>query len=234
MKTSIDNQQNIMLLDSTLREGEQTPNVSFTVDEKIQIARKLDEVGVDMIEAGDPNVSGDVYEAVKRIAKEGLKAEVLAHCRAIVEDVSKAISCDVPRVAIFLGTSDSHLTYQLRREKEKATEMAVKAIEHARSSGLTVRFTAEDATRTDYRFLVRICQAAIEAGADRISVPDTVGIMTPDITGKLFRDLKKDLKAELDVHCHNDMGLALANTLSALESGATVAHVSVNGLGERA
>jgi len=225
---------NVMMLDSTLREGEQTPNVSFTIEEKIEIARKLDEVGVHMIEAGDPNVSSDVREAVQKIAKEGLKAEVLAHCRAVVDDVDTAISCDVPRVAIFLGTSDTHLTYKLRREREKAIEMAVRAIEHARSSGLKVRFTAEDATRTDYGFLVKICHAAIDGGADRISVPDTVGVMTPEIIRRLFEDLKMDLKVELDVHCHNDMGLALANTIAALESGATVAHVTVNGLGERA
>jgi 2-isopropylmalate synthase len=224
----------VRILDSTLREGEQTPSVAFTMEEKLQIARKLDEVGVDMIEAGDPNVSQDVYQAVKRIANDGLKAEVLAHCRAIIEDVDTAISCDVPRVAIFLGTSDTHLTYKLRRRGEQAIEMACTAIEHARSSGLKVRFTAEDATRTDYRFLVRICQAAIEAGADRISLPDTVGVATPETIRDLFENLSKGLRAELDVHCHNDMGLALANTLAAVESGATVAHATVNGLGERA
>jgi len=224
----------LRILDSTLREGEQTPGVAFTIDEKLQIARKLDEVGVNMIEAGDPNVSRDVCEAVKKIAKEGLKAEVLAHCRAIIEDVDTAISCDVPRVAIFLGISETHLTYKLRRDGDKAIEMACTAIEHARSSGLKVRFTAEDATRADYGFLVRICQAAIEAGADRISLPDTVGVATPETFRDLFGDLRRRLRAELDVHCHNDMGLALANTLAAVESGATVAHVTVNGLGERA
>lgn len=224
----------VWILDSTLREGEQTPGVAFTIEEKLQIARKLDEVGVNMIEAGDPNVSQDVSEAVKRIANDGLKAEVLAHCRAIIEDVDTAISCDVPRVAIFLGTSDTHLTYKLRRDGEAAIEMACKAIEHARSSGLKVRFTAEDATRTDYGFLVRICQAAIDAGADRISLPDTVGVTTPERIRDLFGDLRRQLSAELDVHCHNDMGLALANTLAAVESGATVAHATVNGLGERA
>jgi len=224
----------VRILDSTLREGEQTPGVAFTVEEKLQIAQKLDEVGVNMIEAGDPNVSRDVYEAVKRIAKEGLEAEVLAHCRAIIQDVDTAISCDVPRVAIFLGTSETHLTYKLRRDGEKAIDMACTAIEHARSSGLKVRFTAEDATRTDYGFLVRICQAAIEAGADRISLPDTVGVATPETFRDLFGYLRRRLRAELDVHCHNDMGLALANTLAAIESGATVAHATVNGLGERA
>ncbi len=224
----------LMLLDSTLREGEQTPGVAFTVDEKLEIARKLDEVGVNMIEAGDPNVSQDVRSAVERIAKDGLKAEVLAHCRAIIEDVDTAISCDVSRVAIFLGASDTHLTHKLRRDGEKAIEMAVKAIEHARSSGLNVRFTAEDATRSEYGFLVRICRAAIDAGADRISVPDTVGVTTPEIIRDLFLNLKRDLRTELDVHCHNDMGMAVANTIAAIESGATVAHVTVNGLGERA
>ncbi|MBS7626959.1 homocitrate synthase [Candidatus Bathyarchaeota archaeon] len=223
----------ILILDTTLREGEQTPNVTFTIEEKLQIARKLDEIGVNMIEAGDPNVSRDVKEAIRIIAKEGLKAEILAHCRALIPDVENAASCDVDRVAIFLGTSKTHLKHKLRRDEENAIELVTKAIEHAREQGLSVRFTAEDASRTDYRFLTRICKAAEDAGADRISIPDTVGIMTPDKVRELFQNLSKELRVELDTHCHNDLGMATANTLAALEGGATAAHVTINGLGER-
>jgi len=223
----------VLILDTTLREGEQTPGVTFTIEEKLEIARKLDDIGVDMIEAGDPNVSSDVKEAIRRIAKEGLKAEILAHCRALVPDVETAASCEVDRVAIFLGTSKSHLKYKLKRDEEKAIELASKAIEHARDQGLKVRFTAEDASRTDYDFLLKICKEAQDSGADRISIPDTVGIMTPNSVRELFGKLTQELKVELDAHCHNDLGMSTANTLAGLEGGATAAHATINGLGER-
>ncbi|MBS7623421.1 homocitrate synthase [Candidatus Bathyarchaeota archaeon] len=224
---------NVAILDTTLREGEQTPGVTFTIEEKLEIVRRLDEIGVNMIEAGDPNVSKDVKDAVRRIAKEGLKAEVLAHCRALIPDVENAASCEVDRVAIFLGTSRSHLQYKLRKDEDKAIELVSKAVERAKSQGLKVRFTAEDASRTSYGFLLRICKKAEEAGADRISIPDTVGVMTPEAVRTLFSNLHQELNAELDTHCHNDLGMATANTLAGLEGGATMAHVTINGLGER-
>lgn len=225
--------KNVLILDTTLREGEQTPGVTFTIEEKLELARKLDEIGVHMIEAGDPNVSQDVKEAVTRIAREGLKSEILAHCRALVPDVENAASCEVDRVAIFLGTSKSHLQHKLWKDEDKAIELVTKAIDHAKSHGLKIRFTAEDASRTDRDFLLRICKSAQEAGADRISIPDTVGIMTPPGVRELFQSLSSRLKAELDTHCHNDLGMATANTLAGLEGGATAAHVTINGLGER-
>lgn len=223
----------VLILDTTLREGEQTPGVTFTIEEKLEIVRRLDEIGVDMIEAGDPNVSKDVKEAVRRIAKEGLRAEILAHCRALIPDVENAASCEVDRVAIFIGTSKSHLQSKLRKDEDKAIDLVSKAIEHAKNQGLKVRFTAEDASRTDYDFLLRICKKAEEAGADRISIPDTVGVMTPNTVRVLFSNLSEKLKAELDTHCHDDLGMATANTLAGLEGGATAAHVTINGLGER-
>jgi len=222
----------VLILDTTLREGEQTPGVSFTVEEKLRIARLLDEVGVDMIEAGHPIVSPDVYEAVKKIANEGLEAEILAHSRALKSDVEKAVECGVDRVAIFLGVTDKKLE-SMKLSKERAIELAVSAVEYARDHGLKVRFTAEDATRADYGFLVEICKAAVEAGADRISLPDTVGIMTPWKIREFFERCSRDIPAELDAHCHNDLGMAVANALAAVEGGATAVHVTVNGLGER-
>lgn len=225
----------VLILDSTLREGEQTPGVSFAVEEKLEIAKALDDIGVPMIEAGDPNVSKDVHEAVKALAKEGLRSEVLAHCRAVIGDIDRARSCDVQRVAIFLATSSTHLKDKLRKSEDQIMKLAVEGVQYAREHGMRVRFTAEDASRTDYPFLIKICRAAEEAGADRISIPDTVGIMSPDGTRELFARVRKDiLRAELDAHCHNDLGLATANALAAAEGGATAVHVTVNGIGERA
>jgi len=224
----------VLLVDTTLREGEQTPGVNFTVDEKLEIARALDSIGVQMIEAGDPNVSDDVYQAVKLIANEGLSAEIIAHCRANIRDVERAISCDVDRVAIFLGVTDAKLK-SMRLTEDEAVERVVKAIEYAKSHGVKVRFTAEDGTRARYDFLVRICKEAVKAGADRISLPDTVGIMTPWRIQEFFKRISRDVHgAEFDCHCHNDLGMAVANALAALEGGATGVHVTVNGIGERA
>lgn len=221
------------ILDSTLREGEQTPGVSFSIAEKLEIAQKLDEVGVTMIEAGHPNVSPDVHEAVKKIASLGLNAEILAHARAVKADVDAAVRCDVDRVAIFLGTSQIHLHDKLHLNQEEAINRVFEVTAYARAHGLKVRFTAEDASRTDYAYLVKICKAAVEAGADRISVPDTVGIMMPFAVNSFYSKLTKEIDVEFDSHCHNDLGMAGANTLAALEGGATAAHVTVNGLGER-
>ena len=224
----------VLIVDTTLREGEQTPGVNFAVEEKLEIARALDSIGVHMIEAGDPNVSEDVHQAVKLIASENLSAEVIAHCRANVGDVETAVSCDVDRVAIFLGVTDAKLK-SMKLTEDEAVDRVVKAIEHARSHGVKVRFTAEDGTRARYDFLARICRAAVEAGADRISLPDTVGIMTPWKIRELFEKVCRDVKnVEFDCHCHNDLGMAVANALAALEAGATGVHVTVNGIGERA
>lgn len=223
----------VLLLDTTLREGEQTPGVSFTVDQKLRIARALDEMGVDMIEVGHPNVSPDINQFIKEVAREGLRAEVVAHCRARDEDIETSLSYGVDRVAIFLGTSKNHLKNKLKKGEDEATKLVYQAIRKARDHGVKIRFTAEDAPRTDSGYLVEICSAAIEAGADRISLPDTVGNQTPDRIRSLFQKARKELDAELDSHCHNDLGLALANSLAAMEGGATCIHATVNGLGER-
>jgi 2-isopropylmalate synthase len=222
-----------LILDSTLREGEQTPGVSFSVDEKLEIARRLDDAQIDMIEAGHPAVSQDVAEAVRRIAAERLSADVLAHSRALIPDVDCAIKCDVPRIAIFIGVTERKLN-SMKMNEEKAIDAAVKCVQYAKDHGMKVRFTAEDGTRADYNFVVRICRAAIDSGADRISVPDTVGSMMPSDMKELFSKLSKDLNADLDAHCHNDMGMAVANALAAVEGGASAVHTTINGLGERA
>ncbi|ALL01780.1 Homocitrate synthase [Pyrodictium delaneyi] len=227
------------LLDSTLREGEQTPGVSFTVEQKLEIARLLDEIGVSMIEAGHPNVAPDVYEAVKRIIgmkREGVirRAEIVAHSRAVKKDIEVAAELEPDRIAIFYGVSDVHLKYKHKVTREEALSIIGEMIEYARQHGVRVRFTAEDATRADYSFLLEAVRTAREAGADRVSIADTVGIATPYAIRRLFERLTQDEPGvEYDIHAHNDLGMAVANSLAAVEGGATIIHVTVNGLGER-
>jgi len=222
------------ILDSTLREGEQTPYVNFTLEEKVQIARLLDEVGVEMIEAGDPSVSPNVAKAVERIASLGLKAEIVAHSMATKSGIDRAKACGADRVAIFYATSQIHLEAKLHRTPEEAIEIIREHVAYARSLGLKVRYTPEDATRTDFEFLVRACNAAIEAGADRISFADTIGIMQPHLIAERVRTLRaRLLPCKIDLHCHNDYGLALANAMAGIRAGADCIHVTVNGLGER-
>ena len=227
------------LLDSTLREGEQTPGVSFTVDQKVEIAKALSEAGVQMIEAGHPAVAPDVYEAVKRIVRlkrEGvIRSEIVAHSRAVKRDIEIAAELEPDRIAIFYGVSDIHLKYKHRVSREQALSIIGEMVEYARQHGVKVRFTAEDATRADYEYLVEVVKTARDAGADRVSIADTVGIATPAFMRRLFESLRRDAPGvEFDVHAHNDLGLATANSLAAVEGGATIIHVTVNGLGERA
>ncbi|MBI5962742.1 MAG: Lrp/AsnC ligand binding domain-containing protein [Chloroflexi bacterium] len=222
------------ILDTTLREGEQTPFVNFTVEEKVQIARMLDSVGVDMIEAGDPSVSPNVAKAIKRIASLGLRAEVVAHSVASRLGIDKAKACGADRVAIFYATSKIHLDAKLHKTQEQAIAIIQEHVSYARSLGLRVRYTPEDATRTDFDFLVQVCNAALEAGADRISFADTLGIMQPHVMYEKVCALRgRLLPCKIDLHCHNDYGLALANAMAGIRAGADCIHTTVNGLGER-
>ena len=223
----------VRILDATLREGEQAAGVSFTIDEKIEIAKKLDDIGVNIIEAGHPLVSKDVFEAVKRIAGEKLKAGVLAHARARQRDLDAAIACDVDQIGIFLGSTKIKLE-SMHMDEEKAIDTATTAVEYVKSHGIETRFTAEDGTRAEEPFLEKLCSAAVEAGADRICIADTVGYTTPDQMKDLYRKFSRLLKTDLETHCHNDYGLAVANTLAGFEGGASSLSVSINGIGERA
>ena len=224
----------IEILDTTLREGEQTPYVNFTIDEKIEIARMLDHVGVDMIEAGDPSVSPSVAKAIQRIAGLGLKAEIVAHSIAARAGIDKAKDCGADRIAIFYATSKIHLDAKLHKTQEQAIEIICDHIAYARSLGLKVRYTPEDATRTDFEFLVKVCNAAIGAGADRISFADTLGIMQPHSMFERVCALRERLsECKIDLHCHDDYGLALANAMAGIRGGADCIHTTVNGMGER-
>jgi homocitrate synthase len=224
----------VELLDSTLREGEQTPQVNFLVDEKIEIARLLDKVGVEMIEAGDPSVSPNTYRAIKKIVSLGLNAEIVAHSLATRSGIEKARECGVDRVVVFYPTSQIHLEAKMHKSQDQAIEIIVNHVRYARELGLKVRYTPEDASRTDFKFLVKVCNLAIEAGADHISFADTLGIMQPhEVYDRILALRAALLPCKIDLHCHNDYGLALANALAGIRAGADCIHTTVNGMGER-
>ncbi|ARM76601.1 homocitrate synthase [Acidianus manzaensis] len=226
------------ILDSTLREGEQTPGVVFTVEQRVEIAKTLSQLGVSMIEAGHPAVSPDIYEGIKRIIKlkkEGeITSEILGHSRAVKKDIETVAEIEADRIAIFYGISDIHLKAKTKNTREEALQIIAEMISYAKSHGLKIRFTAEDATRADLQYLVEVIKTARDAGADRIGIADTVGILYPQKTRELFSYLTQQVpEVEYDIHAHNDLGLAVANSLAAVEGGATIIHTTVNGLGER-
>lgn len=223
----------MQLLDTTLREGEQTPGVSFTVEEKVKIARMLDDFGIDIIEVGHPVVSKDVKEACRVIAHEDLGAETMAHARALEGDIEMAKEVGVTWVGIFLGTSQLSLDHKLHVGRQKALRMIKESVSFAKELGLKVRFTPEDATRTDFDYLQKAILAAEEAGADRISIADTVGTATPASYGKLIGEVTELVDLPIHVHCHDDYGMAVANSLAGYDAGAYLIDVTVNGLGER-
>jgi len=224
----------IKIFDTTLRDGEQTPGVSLTPEEKLEIARQLDKLGVDTIEAGFPIASKGEMEAIKLIVKEGLNTEICGLARSSKGDIDAALSCGVGCIHVFIATSDIHLNYKLKLTREQALQRAIEGVEYAKSHGVQVEFSAEDATRSDLDYLKQVYKAVEEAGADRIDIPDTVGIMMPAKMYQLVSEIKKTVRLPISLHCHNDFGMAVANTLLGIEAGAVRAHVTVNGLGERA
>jgi 2-isopropylmalate synthase len=225
----------VRIFDTTLRDGEQTPGISITPGQKVQIAVKLDELGVDAIEAGFPIVSLGEMEAIKTITKIGLNAEIYGLARAVQTDIDAAINCDLKYVHIFIATSDIHMQYKLKMNQEQVREKAVWAVDYAKKHGMQVEFSAEDATRSDRKFVREIFKAVAAAGADRLDIPDTVGYATPQYISQLVKDVvEATIKVPVSMHCHDDFGLAVANTISGINAGASSAHVTINGLGERA
>lgn len=223
----------IYIFDTTLRDGEQTPGVALTVDEKIQIAQKLNNLGVDKIEVGFPASSKGEIESAKKIKQRDLDSTLVGLARSLESDIDAVIDSDLEYVHTFIGTSPLHRDYKLKKSKEEIIETAVGAVEYAKDHGLTVEFSAEDATRTEKDFLFDVYNEIVSAGADFLDVPDTVGVLTPVFTRELITYLKDNFKTPISVHFHNDFGLATANTLTAIECGANQAHVTINGLGER-
>ncbi|MDR0911223.1 MAG: 2-isopropylmalate synthase [Methanobrevibacter sp.] len=223
----------INVLDTTLRDGEQTPGVSLTKSEKLRIAIKLDEIGVNIIEAGSAITSEGEREAIKEITKEGLNAEICSFARTLKQDIDAALSCDVDSVHLVVPTSKLHIEEKLKQTKEDVLKQAIETTEYGKDHGLKIEVSAEDGTRSEMDFLKKIFNQTIAVGADRICACDTVGILTPDKSYIFYKELSS-LDAPLSVHCHNDFGLAVANTLSAINGGAKQFHGTINGIGERA
>ena len=231
----------VFIWDETLRDGEQTPGVALTIDEKIEIAKKLDEVGAAIVAVGFPAVSNEEKKGVAAIAKEGLnRASVAAPARAVITDIEACIEAGVQEVPIFIATSDFRLKYQLRMTREEMLERLTKCIEFGKEHGLIIDYIAEDATRSNMDFLCEAYRTAIDAGADKICIADTVGFVRPKVMRHIVREVKEHLwskskyKVPMSVHCHDDFGLATANTLAAIEEGITYPQACVNAFGERA
>ena len=224
----------VYIFDTTLRDGEQTPGVALTIDEKIEIATKLNNLGVDKIEVGFPASSKGEIDSAKKIKSLGLESTIVGLARTLRNDIDAVLDADLDYVHTFIGTSKLHREYKLKMDKQTVVQTAVDAIEYAKDHGLSVEFSAEDATRTEGNFLFEICNEVVSAGADFLDIPDTLGILTPSLTAFLLIDFKNHFKdTPVSVHFHNDFGLATANSLIAIECGAEQAHVTVNGIGER-
>lgn len=226
--------QIVTFFDTTLRDGEQTPNVSFTQEQKLTIAKALDKLGVDVIEAGFPIASKGEFNAVKSIADADLKTTVCGLARVLTPDIDACLDAGVKLVHVFASTSDVQLKHSMKKTRQEVYDLSVGAVEYVKDHGAKCLFSAMDATRTEMQFLLRVCSGAESAGADIINIPDTVGIMAPSRMFKFIKQIKEVVKVPIDVHCHNDFGLAVANSLSAIEAGANQVQVTVNGIGERA
>lgn len=211
----------------------------FSEDWRVRIAKALSDIGVAMIEVGDPNVAPDIKSAIKKIValkKSGeIRSEIVVHSRAVKQDLETAASLEPDRVAVFYGVSDVHLKYKHKKSREEALQIIAEMVSLVKSHGVKVRFTAEDASRADLDYLVQVVKTAYGAGADRVSIADTVGVFTPDRAREVFSKIRAAVPGVgLDIHAHNDFGMAVANSLAAVEGGADVVHTTVNGLGERA
>ena len=220
--------------DTTLRDGEQTPGVSLTLEDKVIIARALDKLGVDVIEAGFPISSAGELEAVKKIAHLELRATICGNARVLTPDIDACLNSDVGLIHVFASTSDVQLKYSMKKTREEVYDMSVNAVDYVKDHGIRCLFSAMDATRTDLQFLLHICKGVESAKVDIINIPDTVGVMAPFKMYNLITAVKNVIRVPIDVHCHNDFGLAVANSISAVEAGANQVQVTVNGIGERA
>jgi 2-isopropylmalate synthase len=230
----------VYIFDTTLRDGEQSPGCSMTVPEKLQLARKLVDLGVDILEAGFPIASEGDFEAVDAVSREFSWVQVAALARANRLDVERAAAslkhARRPRIHTFLATSEIHLKYKLKKSQEQILDDAVAAVELARSYTDDVEFSAEDATRTDWDYLEQISRAVVAAGARTVNLPDTVGYSVPEEYGALIGRMVRALgdSAIVSVHCHDDLGLAVANSIAAVQAGARQIECTINGIGERA
>ena len=235
-------QEHVKVFDTTLRDGEQSPGCSMNLDEKLQMAFKLQDLGVDIIEAGFPIASEGDFAAVKAVAASCREVGVAALCRTAEQDVARAAEALAgaarPRIHTFVATSDIHLEHKLKRNRAEVIAMTRAAIAQARNFTDEVEFSAEDATRSDIDYLCQVLETAVDAGASILNIPDTVGYTTPMEYMHLIEQIRervvRDRKVVISVHCHNDLGLAVANSLAAIEAGARQVECTINGIGERA
>ena len=234
--------QRISIFDTTLRDGEQSPGCSMDLREKVRMAEKLQKLGVDIIEAGFPIASDGDFAAVRAVASQCRDAKIAALCRTAEQDVRRAAEALAgaahPRIHTFCATSDIHLEHKLKKTRAEVIEMTRAAIKQARNYAEDVEFSAEDATRSDIEFLCEVLDVAVDAGASVLNVPDTVGYTTPPEMAHLVQQVRervvRDRDVTISVHCHNDLGLAVANSLAAIEAGARQVECTINGIGERA
>jgi 2-isopropylmalate synthase len=230
----------VWIFDTTLRDGEQSPGCSMTMPEKLRMARKLVELGVDILEAGFPISSEGDFEAVDAVSREYSDVRVAALARCVSRDIERAArsleAAKTPRIHTFLATSDIHLKYKLKKSRAEILDSAVAAVQQARQYVDDVEFSAEDGARTDPDYLEQVSRAVVAAGATTVNIPDTVGYSTPEEYGALIGRIVNALgdKAIVSVHCHDDLGLAVANSLAAIQAGARQVECTINGIGERA
>lgn len=224
----------INIVDTTLRDGEQTAGVVFANAEKLRIARYLDEIGIDQIEAGIPVMGGFEKECIKQIVAMGLKASIMAWNRAVISDIQESICCGVDAVAVSISTSDIHIEHKLQTTRQDVLERMSDAVKFAKDNQLYVSVNAEDASRSDLEFLTEFALVAKHAGADRLRFCDTVGILTPLTAYRYVRTLIDAVGINVEMHTHNDFGMATANALAGICAGASYVGVTINGLGERA
>ncbi|MFC5631268.1 MULTISPECIES: 2-isopropylmalate synthase [Streptococcus] len=232
----------VEFLDTTLRDGEQTPGVNFSIKEKVAIAKQLEKWGISAIEAGFPAASPDSFEAVRQIAKTMKTTAVSGLARSVKSDIDACYEAikeaKYPQMHVFIATSPIHREFKLKKSKEEILNIIKEHVSYARSKVEVVEFSPEDATRTELDFLLQVVQTAVDAGATYINVPDTVGFTTPEEYGDIFKFLIENVKSDREIifspHCHNDLGMAVANTLSAIKNGAGRIEGTLNGIGERA
>ena len=231
---NLKNGKEVYVVDTTLRDGEQTAGVVFANEEKILISELLSDIGVDQLEVGIPAMGGDEKEAIKEIVRRNKKSSIMAWNRAVISDIEQSIDCGVDSVAISISVSDIHIKHKLKTSREWVLENMVKSVEYAKKNGLYVSVNGEDASRADDNFLIEFINTAKQAGADRFRYCDTVGIMEPFILKEKIKNIYNATKFDIEMHTHNDFGMATANAIAGLMGGANHVGVTVNGLGERA
>ncbi len=225
--------KDVKIFDTTLRDGEQAPGIALSPDDKVRIALALDDLGVDIMEVGFAASGETERETIKKLVDSNLDATLCSLARSTHSDIDAALSTGVDYIHTFIATSDLHMKYKLKMTPDEVKARAVDAVEYAKAHGVEVQFSCEDATRSEMGFMKSVYKAVQEAGASAINVPDTVGVIIPRAMDYLIKELRKDISIPIAVHCHNDMGLAVANTIAAVEAGATICHVCMNGIGER-